>query len=83
MVISLYLLILRILFIQSLEDRPLFLLGVIMVIFGAQFFTIGLVGEMITRFQHETVKSKPYNVETRINFEPWQSNSLTTDNQEE
>jgi len=69
-VISLYLLILWFFFGQPLGDRPLFLLGVIMVVFGIQFITLGLVGEMLTRFQHENSKSKLCDVETQVNFEP-------------
>jgi len=82
-VISLYLAYLRIVFIQPLMERPLFLLGIVMIIFGAQFITLGLVGEMLTRFQHETAKKKPYNVVTQVNFEPLRNNNLTTNNQEE
>ena len=67
--VSLYLVLLRILYFEPLENRPLFLLGILLIIFGAQFITIGLVGEMITRYQHENTKSKSYEVETRINFE--------------
>ena len=69
--ISLYLVILRILYFEPLENRPLFMLGVLMIIFGAQFITIGFIGEMLTRYQHENEnkKSKSYEVETRINFE--------------
>jgi len=44
-------------------------LGVLMVVFGAQFITLGLLGEMITRFQHENNKKKPYEIKTCINFE--------------
>ena len=82
-VITLHLLIERIIYWQALEDRPLFLLGILMVLSGIQFITLGLVGEMLTRFQHENGKSKPYKVETRVNFEPLRNNSLTTNNQEE
>ena len=67
--VSLYLVLLRILYFEPLENRPLFSLGILMIIFGAQFITIGLVGEMVTRYQHENTKSKSYEVETRINFE--------------
>jgi len=82
-VITLHLLIERIIYWQALEDRPLFLLGILMMLSGIQFITLGLVGEMLTRFQHENGKSKPYKVETRVNFEPLRNNSLTTNNQEE
>jgi glycosyltransferase involved in cell wall biosynthesis len=69
MVISIYYLFLRIFYLEPLGDKPLFLLGVLMIIFAAQFITLGLIGEMLTRFQHENSKSKSYEVETCINFE--------------
>ena len=36
----------------SLGNRPLFLVGLILIIVGIQFVSIGLLGEMITRGQH-------------------------------
>ena len=81
-VTSLYLLILRIFWGQPLMDRPLFLLGIVMIVSGLQFITLGLVGEMLTRFQHENSKSKLYDVETQVNFEPERNNGLTTTKEE-
>jgi len=72
-IISVYLLILRIFFKQPLSDRPVLLLGVIMVVSGVQFITLGLVCEMLTRYRHETNKGKLYDVETWVNFEHRQS----------
>jgi glycosyltransferase involved in cell wall biosynthesis len=43
---------------QSLSDRPLLLLGVMMVFTGVQFLTIGLLAEMQARTYHES-QSKP------------------------
>jgi hypothetical protein len=36
----------------ALSNRPLFLLGILLMIVGIQFISIGLLGEMITRGQH-------------------------------
>ncbi len=36
----------------SLTNRPLFLVGLILIIVGVQFVSIGLLGEMITKGQH-------------------------------
>jgi glycosyltransferase involved in cell wall biosynthesis len=69
LVISVYLGFLRIFYLEPLGDKPLFMLGVLMIVFGAQFITLGLLGEMITRFQHENSRKKSYEVETLINFE--------------
>ena len=77
LIITLYLSILRILFKQPLEDRPLFLLGIFMVVSGLQFITLGLVGEMQARFQHQNSKTKFYEVETQVNFEPRETMAQT------
>jgi glycosyltransferase involved in cell wall biosynthesis len=36
----------------ALSNRPLFLLGILLMIVGIQFISLGLLGEMITRGQH-------------------------------
>jgi glycosyltransferase involved in cell wall biosynthesis len=69
MIVTAYLVFLRIFYLEPLTTRPLFLLGILMIIFGAQFITLGFLGEMITRFQHESGKNKAYEVETSINLE--------------
>lgn len=52
--ISLWLSIEKIFFGVHLSDRPLLLLGLLLILFGAQMFTTGLLGEMITRPRMET-----------------------------
>lgn len=52
-VIDLYLIIERILGLTSLSDRPLFLVGFLLIIIGVQFVSIGLLGEMITRQERD------------------------------
>ncbi len=47
--ITLYLVIMRIFFNQFLAGRPLLLFGILLILLGIQFFTIGLFGEMISR----------------------------------
>lgn len=49
--ITLYLVILRILEKSYLTNRPLLFIGVLLLIVGIQFVSIGLLGEMITRSQ--------------------------------
>jgi len=44
----------RILFGQPLTDRPMLLLGILLVVVGVQFVTMGLLGEMMVRIYHET-----------------------------
>ena len=36
----------------AISNRPLFLVGILLIIVGIQFVSIGLLGEMITRTQH-------------------------------
>ena len=39
---------------RDLSNRPLLFLGVLLIIVGIQFFSIGLLGEMITSFRQKT-----------------------------
>ena len=51
-----YLIVLRLLRESFLSNRPLFFVGVMLVVLGIQFISIGLLGEMITRSQaHERI----------------------------
>jgi glycosyltransferase involved in cell wall biosynthesis len=56
--ICLYLSILKLFFGQALSDRPLLLLGVLLMILGVQFIGFGLIAEMQTRTYYE-VQNKP------------------------
>ncbi|MDZ7681684.1 MAG: hypothetical protein U5J63_08245 [Fodinibius sp.] len=47
--INLYLSIEKIFFDQPLGDRPLLLLGVMLMVLGAQVFSIGFLGELIQK----------------------------------
>ncbi len=51
-VIDVYLTVDKFLGKTSLTNRPLFLVGLILIIVGVQFVSIGLLGEMITKGQH-------------------------------
>jgi glycosyltransferase involved in cell wall biosynthesis len=46
----------------GLADRPLLLLGILLVITGIQFVTMGLLGEMLSRTYHESQQKPTYNV---------------------
>lgn len=52
--ITLYLVIMRLFFNQFLAGRPLLLFGILLILLGIQFFTIGLFGEMISRNRADT-----------------------------
>ena len=55
--ISLWLSIDKVVFGESLSDRPLLLLGALLILFGAQMFTTGLLGEMIIQPRMEKTDS--------------------------
>jgi glycosyltransferase involved in cell wall biosynthesis len=55
--ISLWLSVDKIMFGESLSDRPLLLLGALLILFGAQMFTTGLLGEMIIQPRMEETES--------------------------
>lgn len=56
--ICLYLSMLKLFFGQSLGDRPLLMLGVMLLVLGVQFIGFGLIGEMLTRTYYEA-QNKP------------------------
>lgn len=62
--ISLYLFILRIFLNTPLSNRPLLILGILLIVFGVQTLSLGLVGELIIYSHAETIKN--YNVEEII-----------------
>ncbi len=59
LIIDLWLSIEKIFFHVSLGNRPMFFLGILLIIVGIQFVSIGLLGEMINRNQQE---KEVYNV---------------------
>lgn len=63
-VVSLWLSVEKIVYGMPLSDRPLLLLGVLMILAGIQLFTIGLVGEMIVRPRME--RTDTYHVDEQV-----------------
>jgi glycosyltransferase involved in cell wall biosynthesis len=45
---------------HALANRPLVLLGMLLLVVGIQFLSLGIVGELIIRFYHETGPRRPY-----------------------
>ena len=43
---------------RSLSNRPLLLLGALLIVVGVQFFSVGLLGEMIVHNENEQTESK-------------------------
>lgn len=56
--ISIYLTIQRLVYHVGLRDRPILLLGVLLIILGVQLILMGLLGELIARTYHES-QNKP------------------------
>ncbi len=54
LVVLLYLAVQKVVYGAHLSNRPLLFLGLLMVIIGVQFFSIGLLGEMITESRAES-----------------------------
>lgn len=52
-IISLYLIILKFFEGKPLSDRPLFLVGIFLIIVGVQFMSLGLIAEMITKTNYK------------------------------
>lgn len=50
----------------TLSDRPLLLLGVLLIIVGVQMVSMGLLADLMARTYHESQDKKPYTVRTRI-----------------
>jgi glycosyltransferase involved in cell wall biosynthesis len=44
----------------ALASRPLLLLGILLIVVGIQFFTMGLLGEVMVRTYHESQGKPPY-----------------------
>ncbi len=73
-VISLVLTIQRQLFGIPLANRPLLLLGILLIFIGIQFVTIGLLAELVVRTYHESQKKPIYYVRTVARSEIPESN---------
>ncbi|MBC7333328.1 MAG: glycosyltransferase family 2 protein [Actinobacteria bacterium] len=61
-IVTLYLIILRVFFQQELGNRPLFLIGIFLVLIGIQFISMGLIGEISIRTYHESCNKPIYSI---------------------
>lgn len=57
--INLYLLIIKILG-EDIWGRPLLILGVLMVFIGIQFFSVGIIADLLMKTYYESQKKRPY-----------------------
>ena len=60
-----YLVVLKLVFGENIGERPLLLLGILMIVVSIQFFTTGIMSEMITRTYYESSDTKPYILSVR------------------
>jgi glycosyltransferase involved in cell wall biosynthesis len=60
-IISIYLSILKF-FGEPLAQRPLLLLGVLLIFIGIQFISMGILGELVIRTYHESTSRKTYTI---------------------
>jgi glycosyltransferase involved in cell wall biosynthesis len=60
--IGLYLTVQKIFYSQPISDRPLLLLGILLIFIGLQFITVGLLAELMTRTYHEAQDKPIYNI---------------------
>lgn len=67
----------KLVFHQRLSDRPLLLLGVLLIVVGLQLVSLGLVADVVSRTYHESQDKRPYYVRTR-HVGPGSAGGLTT-----
>lgn len=65
--INFYLVVLKLLTEEQLAERPLLLLGILLIIVGVQFISLGLIGEMVSRTYYETQKKPIYVIREELN----------------
>jgi hypothetical protein len=71
--ITLYLATLRLVFGESIGQRPLLLLGVLLIVLGAQLIGMGLLGEILVRVYHEGLGKSIYAVRSVLEARPTSS----------
>jgi len=65
-IMTVYLIIMRIFFNQSLSERPLFILSIFMIFIGIQLITMGLLAEVLMRVHHEVQNRPTYVIKEMI-----------------
>ncbi|MGQ9617992.1 MAG: glycosyltransferase family 2 protein [Candidatus Aminicenantia bacterium] len=67
--LGIYLTYLKLIEKQAIGNRPLLLLSVLLIFLGAQFISLGLLAEMLSRTYHEAVEKKIYFIKELHGFE--------------
>ncbi|MFC5047954.1 glycosyltransferase family 2 protein [Aquimarina hainanensis] len=73
--INVYLLLIKLLG-SDIGNRPLLLLGTLLILVGIQFFTIGIVTDLLMRTYYESQEKTPYKIRKTITFEKTKEPSL-------
>jgi glycosyltransferase involved in cell wall biosynthesis len=60
----------------GLSDRPLLFLGILLIIVGTQFITMGLLGEMLSRVYHEGQDKPVYVIRDVLTSADWKPVSI-------
>jgi glycosyltransferase involved in cell wall biosynthesis len=68
-IMALYLAYKRLIVLESIANRPLLFLSILLIIIGIQFITLGLLAEIMVRAYHESVNKKIYFVREIIDSE--------------
>ncbi len=61
MLVNLYLLIVKLMG-QSIGGRPLLILGILLIFVGIQFFTTGIIIDLLMKTYYESQKKRPFNI---------------------
>jgi len=67
--IELYLTFVKLFLGEDIGDRPLLILGVLLILTGVQLVSTGIIAELIVRTYYESRGEKPYVIEEKINVD--------------
>lgn len=61
-----FLVVQKLMFAERLAERPLLLLGILLIMVGVQLLSLGLVADVVSRTYHESQGKRPYHVRARL-----------------
>ena len=67
--ICFYLVLQKYLYQATLADRPLLLLGILLIVVGIQFLSMGLMADLLSRTYHEAQNKPPYTIRSLVRGE--------------
>jgi glycosyltransferase involved in cell wall biosynthesis len=62
---------------QGIADRPLLLAGIVLMLMGVQFLSLGLLGEVLARTYHESQDKPTYAIREIRQSDPWEHGEST------